>query len=306
MISISRTRMLEEIKTDNNCIVKAFENNPISILEEDLDNKRVYYFKASDIGKVLDIVNIRTSIVNFDEDEKVVRTTYSSNSGNQDTIFLTSRGVYRLLYSSKKEIAKKFRKWASDILDDIIFNQSKELQRQLEEKTEQLKLQEKKIEMLESRPETEGFFRESGYIYIIKETSKFGRYKIGKSKSPIERISGLNVSSSESSLIIDKQFETIDMECAEKIIHSILKPYRIKKRNAFDIVKDNNDLIHKVDTESLKNEWAGRKWNSVAGTLTTDQDVFTLQETPIKGVDGKDIANPNNLFYAISTLVINN
>ena len=35
MISISRTRMLEEIKTDNNCIVKAFENNPISILEED-------------------------------------------------------------------------------------------------------------------------------------------------------------------------------------------------------------------------------------------------------------------------------
>ena len=104
MISISRTRMLEEIKTDNNCIVKAFENNPISIIEENVDNKRVYYFKASDIGKVLDIVNIRTSIVNFDEDEKVVRTTYSSNSGNQDTIFLTSRGVYRLLYSSKKKI----------------------------------------------------------------------------------------------------------------------------------------------------------------------------------------------------------
>ena len=70
--------------------------------------------------KVLDIVNIRTSIVNFDEDEKVVRTTYSSNSGNQDTIFLTSRGVYRLLYSSKKEIAKKFRKWASDIVNYIL------------------------------------------------------------------------------------------------------------------------------------------------------------------------------------------
>jgi hypothetical protein len=73
--------MIEEIKSDNNCIIRAFENNPILILHEDINNKRIYYFKASDIGKVLDIVNIRTSIINFDEDEKVVRTTYSSNSG---------------------------------------------------------------------------------------------------------------------------------------------------------------------------------------------------------------------------------
>ena len=29
--------------------------------------------------------------MNFDEDEKVVRTTYSSNSGNPDTIFLGER-----------------------------------------------------------------------------------------------------------------------------------------------------------------------------------------------------------------------
>jgi hypothetical protein len=42
--------MNEEIKEDNNCIVKAFENNPIAILHEDINNKKVYYFKASDIG----------------------------------------------------------------------------------------------------------------------------------------------------------------------------------------------------------------------------------------------------------------
>jgi prophage antirepressor-like protein len=138
--------MIEEIKTDNNCIVKAFENNPISIIHEDINNKRIYYFKASDVGKVLDIVNIRTSIINFDEDEKVVRTTYSSNSGNPETIFLSSQGVYRLLYNSKKEIAKKFRKWAGNILDDIIFNQSKELQRQLEEQ---------KLLLIEQREQTE-------------------------------------------------------------------------------------------------------------------------------------------------------
>ncbi len=80
--------MIEEIKTDNNCIVKAFENNPISIIHEDVNDKKIYYFKASDIGNVLGIVNIRTSIMNFDEDEKVVRTTYSSNSGNHTLISL--------------------------------------------------------------------------------------------------------------------------------------------------------------------------------------------------------------------------
>jgi prophage antirepressor-like protein len=102
--------MIEEIKTDNNCIVRAFENNPVSILEEDIDNKRVYYFRASDIGKALNLSNIRVSIQNYDEDEQVVRKAYDLRGCEQDTIFLMSRGVYRLLYSSKKEVAKKFRK----------------------------------------------------------------------------------------------------------------------------------------------------------------------------------------------------
>ena len=140
--------MIEEIKEDNNCIVKAFENNPIAILQENNndDNKKIFYFKASDIGKVLNIVNIRTSIQNFDDDEKVVRTTYSSQGGNQECIFLTSQGVYRLLYNSKKEIAKKFRKWAGNILDDIIFNESKELKLKLEENEKKVKELTNKVE----------------------------------------------------------------------------------------------------------------------------------------------------------------
>jgi len=96
-------------KIDNNCIVKAFENNPIAILHEEINDKKIYYFKASDVGKILDIVNIRTSIINFDEDEKVVRTTYSSNGGNPETIFLTSQGVYRLLYGLIVKIYEKLK-----------------------------------------------------------------------------------------------------------------------------------------------------------------------------------------------------
>jgi hypothetical protein len=156
--------MIEEIKEDNNCIIKAFENNPIAILHENNGTKKIYYFKASDIGKALGIINIHSTIQNYeDEDERVIRKAYDLRGCEQDTTFLSSQGVYRLLYNSKKEIAKKFRKWAGNILDDIIFNESIELKRQLEEKDKlliekEVKLQEnaKLIEDLENKPETEG------------------------------------------------------------------------------------------------------------------------------------------------------
>jgi prophage antirepressor-like protein len=230
--------MIEEIKTDNNCIVRAFENNPISILHEDINNKRVYYFKASDVGKVLGIVNIRTSIVNFDDDEKVVRTTYSLNSGNPDTLFLTSQGVYRLLYNSKKDVAKKFRKWAGNILDDIIFNESKQLKEQLREKDEMIKL-------LENKPETEGFARTNGYIYIVRDKSKPGHYKIGLAEDPNKRLVGLNCGSSTNSIEIVKTYQSKDTTLSEKVIHSVLYPYKIKKQKEWFYIH-NDDLLNIV------------------------------------------------------------
>ena len=60
----------ENVKSDANCIIKAFENNLITIIKED---PNIYLFKAADIGKLLDIVNIRSSIQKFDETERCVR-----------------------------------------------------------------------------------------------------------------------------------------------------------------------------------------------------------------------------------------
>jgi len=267
--TLRHRKMNEEIKTDNNCIIKAFENNPIAILYEDINNKKVYCFKASDIGKALNLTNIRVSIQNYDEDEQVVRKAYDLRGCEQDTTFLTSQGVYRLLYNSKKEIAKKFRKWAGNILDDIIFNESAELKRQIEEKEKQIEKQQKKIELLENRPETEGFSVKPGYIYLIKDTSSIGSYKIGLSENPDGRLSALNVSSSNRSLKMLTMFKSNNMKYAEKIIHILLEPFRIKKRAewffftndlelnyAIDIIKNGVELIDKcsfIDYISFKN-----------------------------------------------------
>jgi len=240
--------MIEEIKTDNNCIVKAFENNPISILEEDLDNKRVYYFKASDVGKVLNLSNIRVSIQNYDEDEQVVRKAYDLRGCEQDTIFLTSRGVYRLLYSSKKEIAKKFRKWASDILDDIIFNESNELKNQLIEKDNKLKEQDQLIKTLENKPETEGFYKNNGFIYILKDNANICHYKIGLSENPSKRINDLNGGSSTNSLELIKTFKTKNTILSEKLIHTVLIPHKIKKQKEWFYISNEKLLCYFIKT----------------------------------------------------------
>ena len=134
---------MESEITDPNCIVKAFQNNNISIIK-DKDNK--YYFRGSDVAKALEITNIRSSIQNFTSKEKGVRKV-DTLGGPQDIIFLSSHGVYRLLYSSKKKMAEQFREWVGDILDDIFFNQSKELQRQLLQKEKQLIENEEKSEL---------------------------------------------------------------------------------------------------------------------------------------------------------------
>ena len=257
--------MIEEIKKDNNCIVKAFENNPISILQEDIDNKKIYYFKANDIGKALNLTNIAVSIQSYDEDEKVVRKAYDLRGCEQNTIFLTSRGVYRLLYNSKKEIAKKFRKWASDILDDIIFNQSTELKRQLEthqkllqEKTEQLEEQQKKIIFYENKPSTHGFSaRRKGFVYIIKERSKPGHYKIGMSYNVNKRLSDLNTGSSIASLQIYHEIETYDCDTLETTVQKILQPFNIPGRKEWFFL-DDTQMKYALHVLHITNEFLNK------------------------------------------------
>ena len=158
--------MAEEINPDNNCIIKAFENNPISILKD--DNKKIL-FKALDIGKAIGIKNIAQNIQNYDRDEKVLCKAYDLRGCEQDTTFLTSQGVYRLLYNSKKEIAKKFRKWAGNILDDIIFNESAELKKQLENQQKKF-IQDKQEILLTS-------YDKKCIVYIIKINANL--YKFG-------------------------------------------------------------------------------------------------------------------------------
>lgn len=135
----------------------------------------------------------------------------------------------------------------------------------------------------------------TGYLVLEKEIIEYDAIKY--IYEPIVAVAGQPVA--EKWITSDSDIQA-SQALAKPNTFQATGQYRIKKRNAFDTVKDNADLDHKTNTSSLQAEWTGSKWNSVTGSFTTPSTgVFTLQETPIKGVDGKDIANPNNLFYAI-------
>ena len=245
--------MIEEIKEDNNCIVKAFENNPIAILHENINNKKVYCFKASDIGKALNLSNIAVSIQSYDEDEKVLRKAYDLRGCEQDTTFLTSQGVYRLLYNSKKEIAKKFRKWAGNILDDIIFNESKELKRQLEEKDKQhqIELQEKEIILREKDKQLSDlqklkvkkwYNQDPGdAVYAVKINS--GLIKIGKTKNIKDREAHYVNNQVGNMFYIKKCF---NCDLTEKVLHHILDKHRIENNKEWFNISDEL-VIYTID-----------------------------------------------------------
>ena len=225
--------MTEEIKEDNNCIVKAFENNPIAILHEDINSKKMYYFKASDIGKALGIVNIRSTIQNYDDDERVVRNVYDPYGTPQDTIFLSSQGVYRLLYNSKKEIAKKFRKWSGNILDDIIFNESTELKRQLEERDKLI--EEKDIQLERTKIQLEKTTKlviKKWYdtepcqmVYGFKNKNS-DLVTIGKTKNIRERELEYMTHSQDGTMFYAKK--CFDCGLTERVIHHILDKHRVE------------------------------------------------------------------------------
>ena len=89
-------------------------------------------FRACELATILDIRHIRTTLSNYDDDEKVLHA-IQTNGGEQETLFLTQTGLYRLLMTSRKPIARPFQKWIAHIIESINDTGRFELQTRLEQ-----------------------------------------------------------------------------------------------------------------------------------------------------------------------------
>jgi prophage antirepressor-like protein len=180
-------------------VVKAFNNNSLhteivikGTCEEPL-------FRATDIGEILEMGNIRTTIQHFDKSEKVVHTMHTLG-GDQQVTFLTEKGLYKVLFKSRKPIAEKFQNWVCEIIKEIRLNGVYDLQKQLEKQKQEMELLEenknKEIELKiikEKELEKEKlllsqYHNIGSIVYIIKvKTNEDGTYiiKLGESRDGI-------------------------------------------------------------------------------------------------------------------------
>lgn len=70
------------------------------------------WFVLADVCKVLDIRNPRDAATRLDDDEKGVATT-DTLGGPQEMLIVSESGLYALTFSSRKEEARRFRKWVT-------------------------------------------------------------------------------------------------------------------------------------------------------------------------------------------------
>ena len=182
-------------------IVKAFTTNDLHTEVTIKGTINEPLFRASDIGNVLDISIIRSVIRDFDETEKVVHTMHTLG-GTQNVTFLTEKGLYKVLFKSRKPIAEKFQNWVCEVIKEIRLNSIYDLQKEMDKKhKEQLETLEdkknkeyqidlEKQKVLERERVLLKEYAQSGSIvYIIKIKSyDNGEYivKIGHSTKGIQ------------------------------------------------------------------------------------------------------------------------
>ena len=121
-------------------IIRAFTTNSLHteiVIKGTVENP---LFRASDVALILEISNIRASIKDFNESEKVVQT-MTTPGGPQKVLFLTQTGLFRLLFRSKKNpIALQVQYWACDVVKELQINQrKKKLQEFMESENSSLK-----------------------------------------------------------------------------------------------------------------------------------------------------------------------
>ncbi len=70
------------------------------------------WWVAADVCAVLDHSNTSAAISRLDEDEKGIRTVYTLG-GDQEMLCINESGLYSLIMSSRKPVAKFFKKWVT-------------------------------------------------------------------------------------------------------------------------------------------------------------------------------------------------
>jgi len=99
--------------TNEQTLTKVFEGHEIRIAQKDGET----YLVGRDVTEALKIH--RSQLRRLDDDEKGVHKIHTLG-GEQDVTVISEAGVYRLVFTSQKEAAERFKRWlAHEVLPEI-------------------------------------------------------------------------------------------------------------------------------------------------------------------------------------------
>ena len=229
-------------------------------------------FQANQLGELLDIVAIRSTIRDFDDDEKAVRTTNTSG-GEQSTTFMTELGLYRLLGMSREPIVRSFQTWVAKVVKEIRLTDKNEMEQRLATATEEhqrtiaMRTDEHEVALEASRRQLEEqaalvAAREAelakirakvyeevprlDHVYINKEVAELtgDAHKVGKAVDTKKREAQLNTGSAQGSRMIYKR-ATVNAKIVEEIVKVVQRRYHIASLGGVEHYS--NTVEHTVD-----------------------------------------------------------
>ena len=265
-------------------IIKAFNSNNLhtEIIIKGTPDKPL--FRASDIGIVLEISQIRSVIRDFNETEKVVHSMHT-HGGTQEVTFLTAKGLYKVLFKSRKPIAEQFQNWVCDIIEEIRLTGKYDLEKQLEEaKNEIIHIEETnktmliKQKILEREKILLKEYATAGAIFYVIKVKSFenGRYivKVGESRKGVLDRYKEHKTKYEECLLLDcfivnksKDFETFikehdlirgskvnDLPSHETEMELFLIGKNLSYQTLLNIISNNIKYFNNNDTNKLELE----------------------------------------------------
>jgi prophage antirepressor-like protein len=306
-------------------VVKAFNSNNLhtEIVIKGTINEPL--FRASDVGTVLEMGNIRTSINDFNDSEKVVHT-MDTLGGSQQVTFLTEKGLYKVLFKSRKPIAEKFQDWVCEVIKEIRLNGVYDLQQQL------LQIEDQKAKEYETKLASQKVIEREKILlntygticsifYVIKvKTYENKQYviKVGESRRGVADRYKEHKNKYEECVLLDcfpvnksKDFETFIKE------HDLIRPNKVKnlpghetELELFLIGKNlsyqtllniiNNNIKYFNNNDNSKLELENEQLKLMLEMKTTNNDNGLIQEL-IKTV--KDLSHKiDNLSNKVDSL----
>jgi len=304
-------------------VVKAFNANELhteiiikGTFEEPL-------FRASDIGAVLEMGNIRTSIADFDETEKDDVHTMDSIGRQQKVSFLTEKGLYKVLFRSRKPIAEKFQNWVCEIVKEIRLNgqyklndEIKELQATLESQKTELENKEKEIGAVQHQNRATNhakflqIFNDKKVVYVIllrmqkdeevEAGAKKNIIKIGKTENIARRIKEISAEFMVKEPMIIDMFESNQLLKMEYQAHNhdFVKKTKcsyttsLNKLSTECYAMTDNELkrlkiVLKEIQDTLSTENSQYQYQLEEMRLKNNETCLKIEEVRLKTIEGK-------------------